>query len=101
MDNSAENTAVSIEMSRFNSALRQIVQIPKSELNRLLEEDKASKVGTVRPGPKPKNLQNREIPARCPILELFFGSRVGIHDPRASEERALRLDGKSPQVVCR
>jgi hypothetical protein len=60
---SAENTAVSIEMSRFNNVLRQIVQIPKTELNRLLAEEKASKTGKTKPGPKPKNLPNQEIPA--------------------------------------
>lgn len=41
-------------MSRFNNALRQIVQIPKSELRRLLDEDRRSKAGKTKPGPKPK-----------------------------------------------
>jgi hypothetical protein len=43
------------EMTRFNDALRQILQVPKAELNRLLAEEKASKKGKTKPGPKPKN----------------------------------------------
>lgn len=42
------------EMQRFNSALQQILQVPKTELKRLLAEDKVSKMGKTKPGPKPK-----------------------------------------------
>jgi len=42
------------EMDRFNSALRQILQVPKSELNRMLAEEKKSKLGKTKTGPKPK-----------------------------------------------
>jgi hypothetical protein len=45
---------VSPEMDRFNSALRQILQVPKLELKRLLAEEKAAKSGKTKPGPKPK-----------------------------------------------
>ena len=42
------------EMERFNQALHQILQTPKSELTRLLAEEKEAKVGKTKPGPKPK-----------------------------------------------
>lgn len=48
-----KNTS-SPEMDRFNTALRQILQVPKVELNRMLAEEKASKAGKTKPGPKPK-----------------------------------------------
>jgi hypothetical protein len=41
-------------MDRFNAALRQVLSVPKSELRRLLDEEKASKIGKLKPGPKPK-----------------------------------------------
>jgi hypothetical protein len=43
------------EMDRFNTALRQVLRVSKSDLNRLLAEDKADKAGKVKPGPKPKS----------------------------------------------
>jgi hypothetical protein len=68
VENSAENTTESVEMCRFNNALRQIVQIPKVELNRLLDEERRAKAGKLRAGPKPKasvsdrsNAGNREL----------------------------------------
>jgi len=41
-------------MNRFNNALRHILQVPKSELNRMLAEEKDAKKGKTKPGPKPK-----------------------------------------------
>lgn len=46
--------STSPEMERFNNALRQILQVPKTEVNRLLAEDKAAKAGKTKPGPKPR-----------------------------------------------
>jgi hypothetical protein len=43
------------EMDRFNAALRHVLKVSKNDLNRLLAEEKASKVGKVKPGPKSKS----------------------------------------------
>jgi hypothetical protein len=49
VEKSVHNHAESKEMSRFSNALRRIVQIPKSELDRLLEEKRRSKTGKTKP----------------------------------------------------
>jgi len=43
------------EMTRFNDALRQVMSVSKSELNRRLEADRQAKVGKPKRGPKPKS----------------------------------------------
>ena len=42
-------------MDRFNDGLRQVLSVSKTDLNRMLAEEKASKEGSVKPGPKPKS----------------------------------------------
>jgi hypothetical protein len=51
--------STSPEMDRFNNALRQILQVPKPELSRLLAEEKAANAGKTKPGPKPKAFSDR------------------------------------------
>ncbi len=41
-------------MRRFNNALRGVLSVSKSDLNRMLEEERRSKIGKPKPGPKPK-----------------------------------------------
>jgi hypothetical protein len=43
-----------IEYQRFNDALRQVLQISKSDLNRALAEEKLANTGKPKRGPKPK-----------------------------------------------
>lgn len=45
---------VESEMGRFNSALRRVLSVSKSNLQRLLAEEKASKVSKRKPGPRSK-----------------------------------------------
>ena len=54
VENLVHNESETAPMDRFNAALRQILQVPKTELNRLLAEEKTAKAGKVKPGPKPK-----------------------------------------------
>jgi len=54
MREKAEKASTS-QMDRFREGLRQVLSVPKSELKRLLEEEKASKAGKLKPGPKPKS----------------------------------------------
>jgi hypothetical protein len=49
----SENSS-SPEMDRFRDGLRQVLSVSKADLNRMLAEEKAAKVGKVKPGPKPK-----------------------------------------------
>lgn len=42
------------EMTRFNGALRRVMSVSKSELNRRLEADRQAKEGKPKRGPKPK-----------------------------------------------
>jgi hypothetical protein len=42
-----------LELDNFNAALRQVLSVPKTELKRLLEEEKAAKAGEPKPGPRP------------------------------------------------
>jgi hypothetical protein len=44
----------SAEMRRFNDALRGVLSVSKSDLNRMLEEERQSKIGKLKPGPKPR-----------------------------------------------
>jgi hypothetical protein len=46
--------SVSPEMDRFNTALRQVLSVSKTDLKRLLAEDNIAKAGKAKPGPKPK-----------------------------------------------
>jgi hypothetical protein len=43
------------DMARFNDALRQIMNVSKSELNRRLEADRRENEGRPKRGPKPKS----------------------------------------------
>ena len=43
------------EMTRFNNALRQVMQVSKRDLDKMLADEKAAKSGKVKPGPKPKS----------------------------------------------
>lgn len=42
------------KFERFQGALRSVGQVSKGELNRRLEEERLSKIGKPKPGPKPK-----------------------------------------------
>lgn len=42
------------QMQRFNTALRSILLVSKSDLNQMLEEERRAKIGKLKPGPKPK-----------------------------------------------
>ena len=50
-----EKASKSAEMDRFREGLRQVLSVSKTDLNRLLAEEKASKEGKLKPGPKPKS----------------------------------------------
>jgi hypothetical protein len=39
---------------KFAGALRTVLQVSKSDMNRMLEEERVSKIGKTKPGPKPK-----------------------------------------------
>jgi hypothetical protein len=54
MDSASNQNAANPEMERFREGLRQVLSVPKSELKRLLAEERASKTGKTKPGPKPK-----------------------------------------------
>ena len=41
-------------MQRFNDALRGVLRVSKGDLSRMLEQERRSKIGKVKPGPKPK-----------------------------------------------
>jgi len=43
------------EMDRFNAALSQVLKVSKTDLNRLLAEDRASKADQLKPGRKSKS----------------------------------------------
>ena len=42
------------DMRRFNDALRSVLQVSKSDMNQMLEDEKRAKEGKPKPGPKPK-----------------------------------------------
>ena len=42
------------EYQKFTGALRTVLQVSKTDMNRMLEEERLSKIGKVKPGPKPK-----------------------------------------------
>lgn len=42
------------EYQKFTGALRTVLQVSKSDMNRMLEEERVSKIGKTKPGPKPK-----------------------------------------------
>jgi hypothetical protein len=44
-----------LEIDRFNAGLRQVLSVSKSDLNRMLAEEKSAKAGKAKPGPKPKS----------------------------------------------
>jgi len=48
------NRKPTIEQENFNTALREVLQISKAELQRRMEADKAAKAGLPKRGPKPK-----------------------------------------------
>ena len=39
---------------RFSSALRRVLQVSKTDLTRMLADEKRAKAGKPKPGPKPK-----------------------------------------------
>ena len=42
------------EYQNFTKALQTVLRVSKSDMNRMLEEERQSKIGKVKPGPKPK-----------------------------------------------
>jgi hypothetical protein len=44
----------SVEMERFQDGLRKVLSVSKADLNKMLAEEKASKKGKLKPGPRPK-----------------------------------------------
>jgi hypothetical protein len=50
-------TATSPEMDRFNDALRQVMQVSKEDLKRLLADDKITPLVPQKRGRKPKLVQ--------------------------------------------
>jgi hypothetical protein len=44
----------SVEMQRFNSALRSVLQVSKADMNRMLADEKQANAGKPKRGPKPK-----------------------------------------------
>lgn len=55
-DNAMKTQSSTPEMARFNDALRQVLSVSKSELNRRMEADRQAKAGRPKRGPKPKTL---------------------------------------------
>jgi hypothetical protein len=53
-------TVTSPEMARFNDALRQVMQVSKEDLKRLLAEDKITPLVPQKRGRKPKSGTNRD-----------------------------------------
>jgi hypothetical protein len=49
-----EKTVSNSEMERFHSALRGVVSVSKSDLQKFLAEEKANKINKPKPGPKAK-----------------------------------------------
>jgi hypothetical protein len=49
---SVEKSEQSIEMGRFNDALRQVIRVSKEDLNRLLADEKAAISDRPKRGPK-------------------------------------------------
>lgn len=50
-----EKSEQSIEMHRFNDALRKVMRVSKEDLKLMLAKDNADKVGKSKRGPKPKH----------------------------------------------
>jgi hypothetical protein len=48
------NQSKSPELRRFNEALKSVLSVSKSEVNQMLEEEKAANAGKPKRGPKPK-----------------------------------------------
>jgi hypothetical protein len=48
-------------MDRFNAALRQVVQVSKQDLNRLLAADKSAKAAKKNQSSKPKSSSARAV----------------------------------------
>jgi hypothetical protein len=48
-----EKAAQNAEMRRFNKALRRVVSVSKTDLQKLLAEERESKVGKQKRGPRP------------------------------------------------
>ncbi len=42
------------EMQRFEGALRSVLSVSKSDMQKMLEDERRSKIGKPKPGPKPK-----------------------------------------------
>lgn len=61
---SVDKSENSAEMNRFNAALRQVLSVSKADLNKMLAEEKASKNGKLRPGPRPKSLASGHASGR-------------------------------------
>ncbi len=54
MEMNPEKSQVSPEMARFNTALKQAMQVSKEDLKRLLAQDKITPLAPQKRGPKPK-----------------------------------------------
>jgi hypothetical protein len=48
-------------MDRFRDGLRQVLSVSKTDLNRMLAEEKAANLGKVKPGPKPKTFPSAPV----------------------------------------
>jgi hypothetical protein len=55
-----QKASKTVEMDRFREGLRQVLSVSKTDLNKLLAEEKASKEGKIKPGPKPRLSGSRE-----------------------------------------
>ena len=42
------------DMRRFEGALRSVLSVSKSDMQKMLEDDKRANTGKLKPGPKPK-----------------------------------------------
>lgn len=47
-------TSHSSDYERFSTALRKVLQVSKTDLNRMMEEEKRANAGKPKRGPKPK-----------------------------------------------
>jgi hypothetical protein len=49
-----ENGDATLKMDRFRDGLRQVLSVSKTDLKKMLDEERESKRGKLKPGPKPK-----------------------------------------------
>jgi hypothetical protein len=58
-----ENDKSNPEMQRFTEGLRKVLSVSKSDLRKMLDEEKRTKVGKSKPGPKSKGSSSSSVPA--------------------------------------